>query len=199
MKRNIKNLRIISVLLSYPDGSLTKYRLAKLAECTKPWVISFLRKLEKENIVKFTKVLDHDKLIDYYHSIAKKQNYASYDLKDPANFLKDSKMQYALTTYVADNLTNKNLFPARYDVYIKKEDFERWKFTIMKEKGLIGGGNLRLIISDDDFIFSSSQEKQGLSLVSDAKLLIDLKDSKDEPCKEAYMIIRRKYKNENKK
>ena len=52
--RNIKNLRIVRVLLSNPKDNLTKYKVAKLADCSIPWVIEFLRKLEQKKLVKKT-------------------------------------------------------------------------------------------------------------------------------------------------
>ena len=53
VSRNIKNLRIIKILLGNPKGNLTKYKIAKLANCSKPWVIEFLRKLENKELIKF--------------------------------------------------------------------------------------------------------------------------------------------------
>ena len=47
--RGRKRERVLRVLLNEPDGSLTKYKIAKLSECSREWVIEFLRKLEQDS------------------------------------------------------------------------------------------------------------------------------------------------------
>jgi len=64
--RGRKRERVLRVLLNEPDGSLTKYKIAKLSECSREWVIEFLRKLEEQGIVKDTKVHDYNKLTEYW-------------------------------------------------------------------------------------------------------------------------------------
>lgn len=185
--RNIKNLRIIRALLAKPDGSLTKYRIAKQAECTTPWVIEFLRKLENQKIVKKTKVLNFNKLVDYYIEIMPKVKYFEFFVQDPLKLLKESKLDYALTTYAAENFTSRHLFPSRNDIYIKEEDLDRWKSLIIK-RGLLGKGNLRLIIAKDTAVFKESKEIKGVNIVSMPQLLIDLK-KEGGVCMEAYNIL----------
>ncbi len=185
--RNIKNLRIIRILLSNPDGSLTKYGIAKLADCAKSWVIEFLRKLEMQKLVKNTKVLDFDKLVDLYIEIMPKMKYFEFFVQDSVKFLKQSKLDYALTTYGAENFTSHHLFSSRYDIYIKEEDFDKWK-TFILEKGLLGKGNLRLIIAKDNAIFKEAKEIKGIRIVPMPQLLIDLK-REGGVCMEAYNIL----------
>jgi len=186
-RRNIKNLRIIRALLSKPDGSLTKYRIAKHAESSTSWVIEFLRKLESQKLVKKTKVLNFDKLIDYYMEIMPKMKYFDFFVQEPLKLLKESKLNYALTTYGAENFTSRHLFPSRYDVYIKEEDIDKWKSVIIK-RGLLGKGNLRLIFAKDCAMFKEAQEIKGIKLVSMPQLLIDLK-KEGGVCIDAYNIL----------
>jgi len=47
-----KRERILRVILNYPKGSLSTYRIAKEAECSRSWTIDFLHKLEKMKLVK---------------------------------------------------------------------------------------------------------------------------------------------------
>ena len=54
-RNNVKTRRIILELLHNPDGSLTKYRIAKGTETNISWVIHFLKKLEQKKLVKNTK------------------------------------------------------------------------------------------------------------------------------------------------
>jgi len=185
--RNIKNLRIIRVLIGNPKANLTKYRIAKLANCSKPWVIEFLRKLEKEKLVKKTKVLNIDKLINYYLEKSLKSKYFDFFVQEPVKFLKQSNMDYALTTYGAENYTTNHLFPSRYDVYIKENDLERWKKGLIKN-GLIGKGNLRLLITKDESIIKEAKTIKGVKIVSMPQLMIDLK-REGGVCIEAYNIL----------
>ena len=189
--RGHKQDRIIRVLLNGPDGSLTKYGIAKKAGCAKPWVIEFLRKLEKIKLVKKTEVLKFDKLIDYYIEILPRLKYFDFFVNDPISFLKRSKLDYALTTYAAENYIGHTLLPSRYDAYIEEDDFNRWKSLILKN-GLLGKGNLRLITINDGFILKEKQVVKGINIVSMPQLLIDLK-REGGICREAYDILVRKY------
>ena len=186
-KRNIKNLRIIRILLSNPDGSLTKYRIAKQAESSTSWVIEFLRKLESQKLARKTKVLDFDRLIDHYIETMPKMKYFEFFVQEPLKLLNESKLDYALTTYGAENFTSRHLFLSRYDVYIKKEDIDKWKSLILKE-GLLGKGNLRLIIVNDDMMFKEAKDIKGIKIVSMPQLLIDLK-REGGVCMEAYNML----------
>ena len=173
-KRNIKNLRIMRALMAHPQGELTKYRISQIAGCSVPWVIEFLRKLEKEGITKKTKLLNRDKLIAYYVESIPKATYFECYVQNPLQFLKGSSLPYALTTYGAENLTSHHLFPTRYDIYIRKDDSDAWKHLIAKE-GLLGKGNLRIIPTHDNAIFSEGRKVKGVQLVSLPQLMIDLK------------------------
>jgi DNA-binding Lrp family transcriptional regulator len=186
-KRNIKNLRIIRLLLGNPKGNLTKYGIAKLAGCSKPWVIEFLRKIEERKIVRKTKVLDFNKLADYYIGIMPKTKHFEFFVQEPLKLLKESKLDYALTTYGAENFTSRHLFLSRYDVYIKEGDIDKWKSLIIKE-GLLGKGNLRLVLANDPTIFKEAKEIKGIRIVSMPLLLIDLK-KEGGVCMEAYNIL----------
>lgn len=188
-KRNIKNLRIIRILLSNPEGTLTKYRIAKSAECSVPWVIEFLRKLEEKKLVKKTKVLDTDGLIDYYIQAMPKIKHFDFYAQEPVNLLKKIKLQYALTTYIAENYVSHHLFPSRYDIYIKEEDVERWKEAILKN-GMLGKGNFRLMLAYDEKIFAESASMKGINVVSLPTLMIDLK-KEGGVCVEAYQLLRK--------
>lgn len=191
MVRNIKSKRIILELLHHPEGNLTKYRLAKKTETNISWVISFLRKLEQKKLTKNTKVLKFNQLIDYYLSFETKITYFEFYLTQPLNYLKEVKSDYALTTYSAENLVSHHLFPSRIDVYIKREDLEKWKKELFK-KGLIGKGNLRLIVAHDNYLFKFVQKIKNLILVSVPILMIDLK-REGGVCLQAYEYLVKKY------
>ncbi len=171
-KRYIKSTRIIRILLA--ESGLTKYRIAKKAGCSGPWVIEFLRKLEEKKLIKNTRVLDPNKLIDYYIEIMPKIKYFDFYVQNPIEFFKKTKLKYALTTYAAENFFTKQLFLTRYDAYIEEADYPKWKADIMKN-GLFGKGNLRLLFSYDKNIFVECMDIKGVKIVSKEQLLIDLK------------------------
>ncbi|MFA4935881.1 MAG: hypothetical protein WC568_08605, partial [Candidatus Methanoperedens sp.] len=98
--------------------------------------------------------------------------YREYMVKEPLKLLKNSKLPYALTTYQAENLIQNYLFPSRIDVYIKEDDWKQWHDMISK-KGLVGKGNMRLLLADEH-VFYKAFEKNGLKIVSTPQLIIDL-------------------------
>jgi hypothetical protein len=164
--------RIIRVLLNEPTGKLTMYRIAKEAECTFPWVHEFLKKLQTKRLVEKTTVKDYEGLIKYWLEVKTKPEKKEYMHKDPLRLLRTTKLQYALTTYKAENLVQHLLFPSRTDLYIKREDEDLWHRLITQE-GLVGKGNLRLLIADKH-VFYHTTERRELKIVSLPQLIVDL-------------------------
>jgi hypothetical protein len=56
--------------------------------------------------------------------------------------------------------------------YIKEEDWKQWH-DIISKKGLVGKGNLRLLLAEEH-VFYKSFEKDGLKIVSTPQLILDL-------------------------
>lgn len=171
-KRGTLRERIIRVLLNEPAGTLTKYSVAKKAKCSYPWVHEFLGKLEAMGQVNQTKVTDYRGIMNYWQKVKTKPTKKEYMHKDPLGLLKRTKLQYALTTYQAENLVQHYLFPSRTDLYIKKKDADQWHELITMD-GLVGKGNVRLLQADNH-VFYSSFERHGLKIVSLPQLILDL-------------------------
>lgn len=187
-----KRERIIRILLDKPDGSLTAYRIHKLADCSEQWAGSYLKKLEKKNLIKKTKVTDIYGLFKHWVDIRKPMDYSEYHLqKDPLELIKNIDLSYALTTYQADKLIHRYLFPTRTDIYILKNEFEKWhkKFT---KCGLVGTGNIRLIIADPHIVKNSIKIKD-YSIVSKPQLVCDLFIEGGVAVDAAYILIRKWY------
>jgi hypothetical protein len=166
--------RIIRTLLVEPNSSLTKYRLAKITETSFPWTHEFLNKLQTQKLVKNTTVTNYTGLINYWLQIkTKPETKKEYMHKNPIDLIQTSKLKYALTTYPAENLVQHYLFPSRIDLYIKKEDTEKWHEEITAE-GLVGKGNLRLLITEDEHVFYGAFKRQDLTVVSIPQLIVDL-------------------------
>ena len=187
--RGDKRERILRVLLNSKE-SLSKNKISKRAECTRQWIILFLKKLEKKKLIRNTEPTDRKKLLEYWVSISKKiKKFRSYMIKEPLDLLKKSKLDYALTTYQAENIIQHHLFPSRIDIYIKEADLKSWHSLITKN-GLYGKGNFRIIITDEHVMYGK-RNINGLFIVSLPQLIVDL-TKEGGPCQEAAeMLIRR--------
>lgn len=187
--RGDKRERILRVLLS-EEKPLSKLQLSKKADCTRQWVILFLKQLEKKRFIKSTSVLSREKLLKYWLGIKKRKlKFKMYMVRDPLNVLKNANRDYALTTYQAENLVQHYLFPSRTDIYIKEEDMEEWH-KLMTKNGLYGSGNVR-IMPYDRHIFYGRKKIKGLFVVSIPQLIIDL-FKEGGPCEEAAeMLLKR--------
>lgn len=171
-KRGTLRERIIRVILNEPVGTLSKYRVAKEARCSYPWVHEFLGKLEAMGLVNKTRVVDYAGLVGYWQKVKTKPDKKEYMYKDFLDLLKRTRLQYALTTYQAESLVQHYLFPSRIDLYIEKKDVEQWHELITID-GLVGKGNVRLLLADDH-VFYGSFERHGLKIVSLPQLIVDL-------------------------
>lgn len=172
--RGIVRERIIRILLNEPSGTLTKYRVAKEAECSYSWVHEFLGKLEAMRLVDGTRIRDYEGLLRYWLKVKIKPDKKEYMHRDPLNILKGTRLQYALTTYQAENLVQHYLFPSRTDLYIMEKDAEQWHELVARD-GLVGKGNVRLLLADCH-VFYGSFEQHGLKIVSLPQLIVDLLD-----------------------
>jgi hypothetical protein len=158
--------------MNKPGGTITKYRIAKAAECSFSWVHEFLTKLEALRLVEATKVTDYEGLLKYWLSVKIKPDKKEYMHKDPISLVKRAHLPYALTTYQAENLVQHYLFPSRTDIYIKTEDTQKWHKLITTE-GLVGKGNTTLLMTDSHVLYGSLR-RQGLDVVSLPQLIVDL-------------------------
>lgn len=166
--------RVIRILLNESKGALTMYAISKKAKCSFSWVHEFLGKLEAMRLVNKTKVTDYSGLVNYWREVKTKADKKEYMHRDPLTLLKKTRLQYALTTYQAENLVQHYLFPSRIDLYIMEKDAEQWHELVTAE-GLVGKGNVRLLIADDH-VFYGSFEQSGLKIVSLPQLIVDLFD-----------------------
>ncbi|MFQ6052041.1 MAG: hypothetical protein ACE5K4_10145 [Candidatus Hydrothermarchaeota archaeon] len=164
--------RIIRTLLNNPKGNLTKYMISKEANSSYSWTHEFLEKLTEKGLLEGTKVNDYRNLMKFWQSVRIKPLKRAYMIKSPLELLKRSKLEYALTTYQAENLVQNYLFPSRIDFYIRENDFDKWH-SLLSREGLVGEGNLRILIYDEH-VFYKNFEKNGLKVVSLPQLILDL-------------------------
>ena len=191
-KRGTIQERIIRVLLNNPGG-ITIYAISKQSRSSYAWTHQYIKQLQKENLIEGTKVTGIKKLLNHWQAIHTDPKKREYMLKDPEKLLKKTRLEYALTTYRAENLIHNYLFPSRTDFYIKEKDLEEWH-RLLTKNGLVGKGNVRVLIADDHVLYNTSK-KQGLTIVSLPQLILDLL-KEGSVCKEAAeMLITKVEKN----
>ena len=174
------------------EKPLSKNELSKRAYCTRQWVILFLKELEKKKLVEGTKVIDFTGLIKYWLAIHKRpKKYREYMIKEPLQLLKKVKLDYALTSYQAENFVQHHLFPSRVDIYINEEDLQKWHSLLLKE-GLYGKGNFRIII-DEEHARYGKRKLNSFFVVSLPQLIVDL-FTEGGPAEEAAELLLAKIK-----
>lgn len=199
-----KRERILRVILNYPEGSLSTYRIAKEAKCSRSWTIDFLHKLEKMKLVKKisnisesnrkmggTCVIDVIGIFNYWIKISHPSYIREYHVKNPIQCLEKTSLKYALTTYQAETLAQNYLFPSRIDLFVREEDVEKWH-ALFTKNGLTGKGNVKIIIADEH-VFYKSKQKKGFKVVSIPQLIVDLLKEGGVAEEAAIMLMRKKY------
>lgn len=164
--------RVARILLNTPGGELTKYRVAKLAGCGYPWIYTILKRLEDGGIVEGTRVADFGALFSWWRKWQPAPKYREYLVKEPLSALRNAGLEYALTTYRAENKMQDYLFPSRTDVYVRHGDRVKWHEFLIRD-GLVGRGNMR-ILHGDEHVFYNSAHIDGLTVVSAPQVVLDL-------------------------
>jgi hypothetical protein len=186
-----KRERILRILLTHSDGSLYQFLISKEAGCSQPWAHSFLKRLEKINLIKKDKILDIQGLFNYWLEINEYPLYREYNIQNPLDLLKKTTLKYALTTYYAESLVQNYLFPSRVEIYIDENEALEWH-KLLTENGLVGKGNFRLFL-EDNHVFYHNIKKEGLNIVSIPQLILDLLREKGVAEEAGKMLMAREY------
>lgn len=187
--------RIIRTLLNSSEDNLTKYRLAKLSQCKYPSVHRTLKELEALGLVKGTKAKKIKELFKVWLSWKKKPKTREYMIREPLDIIKKTNLQYSLTTYQAENLIQNYLFPSRTDIYVQNDHLIKWHKIFVKEGGLVGKGNVRIIAAHDDHIFYNSFLINDLRVVSIPQLIVDLYEEGGACIEAADMLMKKVIEN----
>lgn len=186
--RGDKRERIIRVMLASRE-ELSKSEISKMAGCTRQWVILFLKEMRRKKIADGT-CPNRKKLLEYWMRTPRKpKKFREYMVKEPLELLKKTRMDYALTTYQAENIVQHYLFPARTDIYIDKSDLAEWH-GLMTKKGLYGKGNVRILIADRHVMFGK-KKINNLWIVSLPQIIIDLMEEGGPGQEAAEMLMKR--------
>jgi hypothetical protein len=181
-ERGFNKERIIRVLLNHTGDDLTKYRLAQLSETSEPWTRQYTERLEEQGLIDGTEVVAPGELYQVWLDQRIEPNRLQVSLQQPMDLLAETDLQYALTTYQAENLHQGFLFASTTDFYIAPAEIDEW-LTVVEEKGLLGGGNTRIRVLDDH-VFYNRRTVDGFSTVSIPQLVLDLL-SEGGPCEQA--------------
>ena len=180
--RGFKRERLLRILCNHPEGQLTKRELAELADTSDAWTAKFTNQLEEEGLLKGTAVRDPRGLYDYWRETRVPPSELTVALQSPLDVIQDAGLNYAFTTYQAENAHQGFLFVSNTAVYVDPDDAEDW-LSIIEDHGLIGGGNTEFRVTDNH-VFYGSETVNGLQTVSIPQLIVDLLDEGG-PCVEA--------------
>lgn len=168
----VKVERIYRLLLDHPLKDMTSYRLAKGSCSDHHWTLDKVRELQKLGVMKGMKVVRPKDLFLIWANRPTDIRSREYFVKDVLGKIKGSKMEYAATTYFGENQIGRYLFPSRMDIYIRFEDASKWHMDLVRD-GLVGKGNLRLMITDEHVFFNPFTRGE-IKTVSVQQLIVDL-------------------------
>jgi hypothetical protein len=173
-ERGFKKERILRVLLNHPDGELSKYRVAKEADGSGPWVREYTEQLEQQGLIEETTVRRPRELYEEWRNIRVEPNQVTVALQQPVELLEEIDLDFALTTYQAEHLVQSYLFPSKTDLYIQPQEADDWT-KLIEERGLLGGGNTRIRVTDDHVFYGTAHHGEH-TVVSTPQLIVDLLD-----------------------
>jgi len=183
--------RIYRILLSLSRKDLSWYRIAREANVAYGWAHSILSDLRDEHIINGSIVQDPRRLFEKWAVRPARTLFREYHVQRPEQFIKDVKLGFALTSYYAEHLVGKYLFPGKFDIYIHHEDAPRWH-TLLTGRGYVGKGNLRILLTDEH-VFHDGMTVEGFSIVSIQQLIVDLMREGAECLEAADLLIERFY------
>jgi len=95
------------------------YRIAKDADVTYSWAYKVVKDLQTLRAVRNLRVTRPAIAYRYWLENHVSPLIREYQVPKPLDSIKKAGMPYAVTTYAADQVIQRYLFPRRYDVYIR--------------------------------------------------------------------------------
>ncbi|MFI5419418.1 MAG: hypothetical protein ACHQ1H_00475 [Nitrososphaerales archaeon] len=173
LPRGVITDRIYRVLLSQPDGTLSGYKISKLADAHPYQVSLFLHQLTDSHYAKGTRVTNYKALLHEWAKLRITTHSQTYVLTNEMEIINSANLPYALTTFRAETLVNHYLFPSKTELYVRTQDVGRWHDYFVQKHALVGGGNVKIKWYDDQVLFNSF-EIEGNKIVSIPQLITDL-------------------------
>jgi len=192
-ERGFKKERLHRVLCNHAAGELSTYEVAKRADVSQSWGYDYLDQLQAADLVDDTAVVAPKALYEHWRDTRIQPNDLSVSLQQPRDQIQDTGLEYAFTTYEAENIHQGFLFVSETALYVNPDDIEQW-LEVIEEQGLIGGGNTEFRVTDEH-VFYNAQTIDGVRTVSIPQLIVDLLDE-DGPAVEAAHRLIEMYHNE---
>ena len=168
----VKVERIYRVLLDLPFEKRTNYRIAKDADADYHWTIDKLKELKELGIIEGSKVIRPEDLFTIWADRPNPTLYREYHIQGPMEVVTKANMDFALTTYYAEQLVGNYLFPSKFDLYIYGGDANKWH-QYLSMNGYVGKGNVRILLGDEH-VFWHINSKTKPSTVCIQQLIVDL-------------------------
>jgi hypothetical protein len=181
-ERGFGRERLHRVLLNHPDGELSRYEVAHHADVSTAWTYDYLEQLAADGLVDETTVLNPRALYDRWQNTRIQPNGVQVSLQQPLDTVRETGLDYALTTDEAEHLHQGFLFASTTAVYVREANIDAW-LDIIEQSGFVGGGNTELRATDEH-VFYNAQTVDDITTVSIPQLIVDLLDA-DGPAVEA--------------
>lgn len=181
-ERGFKKERLHRVLLNHPDGELSRYEVTQRADVSKGWAYDYIDQLESKGFVQESIVRDPEGLYQHWLETRIEPNTVRVSFQQPLSQIRGTDLDYALTTYEAEQVHQGFLFSSSTDLYVREDDISTW-LEIIEQTGLIGGGNTEFRATDEH-VFYNAQTVNDVVTVSIPQLIVDLLDE-DGPAVEA--------------
>jgi hypothetical protein len=189
-ERGFKTERLHRMLLNHPKGELSRYELAKRADISTSWAYDYIDTLAGDDLVDETTVVDPRALYERWQETRIQPNTVQVALQQPLDRIKESGLDYALTTDEAEQLHQGFLFASSTAIYVREDDIEDW-LNLIEQHGFVGGGNTELRATDEH-VFYNTATVNNLVTVSIPQLIVDLLDE-DGPATEAANRLMNQY------
>jgi predicted transcriptional regulator len=190
-QRGFKKERILRVLLQQPDEGVSRYRVAKEAGASEPWVHEYLDRLEGQGLIRGTEIQDIAGVVREWPTVRISPTRLQVSFQHPLQVLERAGLQYALTTYQAEQRVGGQLFTKTTDFYIHPDERDQWE-RIVEENGLLGGGNTTVLVTDPH-VFYNNRQIDGLTMVSAPQLILDLLSEGGPAVEAATMLAEEQY------
>jgi hypothetical protein len=181
-ERGFKKERLHRVLLNHAAGELSRYAIADEAKVSTSWAYDYLGQLEDDGLIEDTTVIDPSALYDRWVETRIEPNSVGVSLQRPLERIRETDLDYALTTDEAEQVHQGFLFASTTALYVREEDIDDW-LDVIEQNGFVGGGNTELRATDEH-VFYNTQTVDEVTTVSIPQLIVDLR-GEDGPAVEA--------------
>ena len=190
-KRNaIKIERIYRILLSVPYVERSIYRISKESDTDYHWTYDTMKDLEKQGVVEGSSLIEPISLFKIWADRSNSTLFREYHIQEPKKFIKEVKLDHAITTYYAENQIGSYLIPSVLEIYIHEKDSKLWHERLIAN-GYVGKGNVRILLADEHVFWDRILEGP-LKTVSLQQLIVDLM-REGGVCMEAAEILMERY------